>query len=390
MREEMNMDKKLRRTTSVAIIALICFALFATGCGGDSYDAAYTSPSNSYKAASEAAYDYYDDYDYGYATEDSYSNGGSYSSPSSGKENTDLYDNSNTDSSRKLIKRVSMSLETLEFDKSISMIEEYVRSYNGYIESSDVRYNDYYTTYRGNSVQSRSANYTIRIPNNIVDDFVSNAGNIGNVVSSTTNTEDITLGYLDVESRAKALKIQQERLLALLEEAQTVDEIISLEDRISQVTYELESKESTLRNYDSLVSYSTVNISLTEVTKITEPEPETMGQRISSGLSNTFENIGNGLQNFLVNFIVDLPYIVVFLIFSGIIALIVVLIVKLSIRGSRKRAAKRAAAQPAMANEYGNPVNGPVYNGPLNNSPINNDPVNNGPLNNPGNDQTDN
>ena len=270
------MKKIFKRNICLAVALFVCLALIPTGCGGDSAADSYVSNSGSYKNSADPAM-----YEYGYSTEASYSDdynadySSTVSTTSSGKNDSDLYENDNADSSRKLIKRVSMHLETLEFDKSVSMIEEYVRRYNGYIEASNVYYNERYSDYYKSSLSNRTAEYTVRIPNNLVDGFVSSAGDIGNIISNQTSTEDITLGYLDVESRAKALKIQQERLLALLEEASSVEEIISLEDRISQVTYELESKESVLRNYDSLVSFSTVNLSLTEVNKITEPEPET-------------------------------------------------------------------------------------------------------------------
>ncbi|MCR5325070.1 MAG: DUF4349 domain-containing protein [Lachnospiraceae bacterium] len=324
------MNKK-RLFASAAV--LLTSVLILSGCGGSK---SADTDSASFKGA-VATSESYSNADYGYSSDgDYYYDDAPQSYASGNKENTDYLDNSDTDSSRKLIKRVSMTLETLEFDKSIAMINEYVQQYHGYIENSSVHNSDYYTTYYDRKF-NRSATYTIRIPNNLVDQFVSNAGNIGNITSSSTGTEDITLGYLDVESRAKALKIQQERLLALLEEASSVDEIISLEDRISQVTYELESRESTLRNYDNLVSYSTVTINLNEVARISEPVPETMGERISSGFRETMYDITEGLKDFVVWFVVNLPYIIIFLIVVAIAITICCLIVK----GFKKHTVKK-------------------------------------------------
>ncbi|MBO4414846.1 MAG: DUF4349 domain-containing protein [Lachnospiraceae bacterium] len=310
--------------------AILISALVLSGCGGSKSDRAYSGGNSASLKESSATADYAPGYasDVEYYYDDvAYDTSYSQSNTTTGKENTDYLDNNDTNSSRKLIKRVSMSLETLEFDKSISMIEDYVREYHGYIENSSVHNNDYYTTYYNRSY-NRSASYTIRIPNDLVDQFVSNAGNIGNITSNSTSTEDITLGYLDVESRAKALEIQQERLLALLEEASSVDEIISLEDRISQVTYELEARKSTLRNYDNLVSYSTVTITLNEVARITEPVPETVGERIASGFRETMYDITEGLKDFVVWFVVNLPYIIIFLIVVAIAITICCLIIK--------------------------------------------------------------
>ena len=349
------MKKDNKRFFSLMTVLLV-LALMLSGCGGSKHDNGYFADTNSKTAMPAAGTN---DYYYGYASDEDYYNEEpmpEVSTTSYGKENTDYLNNSETDSSRKLIKRVSMTLETLEFEKSVSMIEEYVRQYHGYVENSSVHNSDYYTTYYDKRF-NRSASYTIRIPNNLIDQFVSNAGNIGNITASTTSTEDITLGYLDVESRAKALDIQLERLLALLEQASSVDEIISLEDRISQVTYELEARKSTLRNYDNLVSYSTITITLNEVTRISEPVPETVGQRISTGFRETMYDITEGLKDFVVWFVVNLPYIIIFLIVVAIAITICILIIrgfkKLSVkkyeRDQKKLQAKREAYEKQQA-----------------------------------------
>lgn len=344
------MKKKFVRSIAAAFAVMFCIGALS-GCGGEKYS--YDSASSQSFKTSSTNGAKPESYEYGLADEaETY-----YSSntKTSGGENADYYENENTESSRKLIKRVSLTLETLEFDQSVGMIEEYVRRFNGYIESSNIHNNDYYTTYYNRNYSNRSASYVIRVPNNLIDQFVSSAGNIGNIISNSTSTEDITLGYLDVESRAKALKIQQERLLALLEEAKSVEEIISLEDRISQVTYELESRESTLRNYDNLVSYSTISIVLNEVQRISEPVPETVGERISSGFRETMYDITEGLKDFVVWFVVNLPYIIIFLLVLALATVIVIAIVKffkkLGLKSYAKRQKKLQARQEAYAKQ---------------------------------------
>ena len=53
--------------------------------------------------------------------------------------------------------------------------------------------------------------------------------------------DDVTLRYVDVDSHKKALETEQERLLALLEKAENVEDIITIENRLSDVRYELEN-----------------------------------------------------------------------------------------------------------------------------------------------------
>ena len=63
--------------------------------------------------------------------------------------------------------------------------------------------------------------------------------------------DDVTLRYVDVDSHKKALETEQERLLALLEKAENVEDIITIENRLSDVRYELENYESQIRLLDN-------------------------------------------------------------------------------------------------------------------------------------------
>ena len=314
-------------------------AVIFAGCSkGASYDNAYSAQkTDSYRGA--AATSSKADFGYRGATEDiSYAEAdlpGDYNNGSSGTTTV-----TPQDTGRKLIRRVQMNVESLEFDQSVQTIESYVTAFGGYIESSSISDTNYYYGYSYNlSSKARIANYVLRIPGERLDGFLSQAGNIGNITSQSTSSEDITLSYLDLEARTESFEIQQERLLALLEKAETVDEIISLEDRLSEVRYQIESQRSQLKNYDNLVSYSTVNISLVEVVRITAPEPVTMGERISQGLSDTFYDLGEWFKDFAVGFVINLPYI---LIWAVIIFVIIFVIVKI-VKGSKKRREKKQA-----------------------------------------------
>jgi len=135
------------------------------------------------------------------------------------------------------------------------------------------------------------------------------------------STEDITLQYADTESRLKSLEIQQERLLALLEKADTLEEIIALESRLSEVRYELELHGKTLRTYDNLVDYATITLYIQEVVRMTSPKPMGIWERIGSGLSDTIYNIYEGFTNFFVSLIINIPYLIIWCIIIGILIL---------------------------------------------------------------------
>ena len=94
---------------------------------------------------------------------------------------------------------------------------------------------------------------TARIPAKRLDEFVQRVGEQSNITNKEERVEDVTLQYVDLESRKKALATEQDRLLELLEKAESVEDIISIEARLSDVRYELESMESQLRTLNNQI-----------------------------------------------------------------------------------------------------------------------------------------
>jgi hypothetical protein len=241
----------------------------------------------------------------------------------------------------KIIRTFYMDVETQEFDSLITKLDSEIGRLNGYVETSKVSGRSFY-----DRSGARVASIKARIPRDRVDEFVNVVGESANVINKQETTENVTLQYADIESRKKALEIEQERLFVLLEKADTLDSIVTLESRLSEIRYQLQNYETTLRTYDNKVEYSTVTLSIQEVEKLT-PHVEikqTVGTRIKNGFSQTMYNISEGLQNLLVWFVVNLPYL---LIWAAIIAAIVLVIVKVYKKMMGDEASKKPPTPPA-------------------------------------------
>ena len=208
----------------------------------------------------------------------------------------------------KIIRIVNLEVETLEFNDFINSIENKISSLGGYIESADIsgRRFDY-----GN--RNRYGNIIARIPKNKLDAFVDHVDDNSNVVNRSQSTENVTLDYVDTESRKKALEIEQERVFELLEKADSIDMIITLESRLTSIRYELQNYETKLRTIDNKVDYSTVTIDVYEVQRITPEivEKPTVLSRIKTGFSETIYDLSEGFKDFFVWFVVNLPYIII-------------------------------------------------------------------------------
>jgi len=217
-------------------------------------------------------------------------------------------------SHQKLIRNVSMQAETEDLDALLKVMEARLKELGGYVEKKEV--------YRGsaNAQQgSRSASLTLRIPAEKADAFVEKVGEAANITSTTEDVKDVTLQYVATESRIAALETEQARLLELLSKAATMNDLLLIESRLTEVQTELEEVTSQLRLYDNLVDYATVQLRVQEVREYTQPEEEGFWQRIGSGLSRNFKNLGVFLSNLLVFLITSVPY---FLVIGAIIALI--------------------------------------------------------------------
>lgn len=224
--------------------------------------------------------------------------------------------------SQKLIKTVSLSMETKEFDPLLENIRSKVEELGGYIESSEISGSSYYSVQ-----ENRYAWLTLRIPADKLDGFVTVVSELGNVTSKNESVEDITLQYVDVEGRKQALETEQARLLELLERAETMEDIIAIESRLSEVRYELQSYGSTLRTYDNQVNYSTVSIRISEVERVTPViEKRTFLEEIQYRLSDNLYDIGQGIRNFVIWFISSLPYLIIW---AAVIAVLVLVVRKI-------------------------------------------------------------
>ena len=234
------------------------------------------------------------------------------------------------DENNKIIRTANLTIQTTEFDSSIEALNRLTEENSGYYENAEVDSGSYY-----NQKANRSAYYVVRVPKENFVAFRDGTGGIGHVYSIYESTQDVGETYYDTEARLETLTTKRDRLLALLEKAEEMEDIISLENALADVQYQIDQHTATLRKYDSLIGYSTFYIRINEVTKISE-EPavtETFGSKFVSSLKKGFAEFGEGVQDFAIWFARNLIGIIIF-------AAIVVAAVFIVRRQVRRRRAK--------------------------------------------------
>ena len=220
---------------------------------------------------------------------------------------------------QKIIYTAYLEMESTAFDDTVAALTELTRTCGGYFSSSNVR--NYQSGYR-------SASYVIRVPAERYEDFLAQAGELCHVLRRNSTADDISDEYYDIDGRLTTQKTKLARLQELLKQAKNMEDIITIESAISDTEMQIEYLSGTLKRYDALVDYSTVDIQLQEVYRLsnTEEPVKGFGSRFITALKSGWENFVDDTEDFLV----DLAY-------SWMWVLIWIVIIFVAVRVIRRR-----------------------------------------------------
>ena len=243
--------------------AVLVMAMCLSGCG---HSASYSeAPSASYMkedmeyAAEEAAYDVADGTYMADAEAAMEAGGAMKDSGSNGEETSAL----RAQDGQKIVYTGNLSIQTLEYDKSAASIRKKIREAGGFSESeseSDRDYNWY--RYSTGSSSTRSLSITARIPSEKFESFMDSLSGDGKIMNRSMNAENISQVYANKETYKKALEKEQERLLAMMDKAETIEDMIAVESRLSDVERQLNAYKTDLSAMDKDVQYSTIYINI--------------------------------------------------------------------------------------------------------------------------------
>lgn len=247
----------------------------------------------------------------------------------------------------KIIYSGSATVETKDFDKTVEALAKMVNDCGGFVESSSVTGNDFYTQHNGGTA-NRTAQYTFRIPVDKFKSFTDNLSTLGNVPYSSSNAENITPLYTDTEARLTIYQTKEARLLELLSKANSMEDILAIENSLSDVQYQIESLTSQIKNWDSLISYSSLSITVSEVSLYTEDDTSTLsyGEQLKEAFTRSIKGVGRFFKGFFKFIVGAFPVLVVL----AIIAVPVFFIV----RAAQKKKKAKMPPQVDLSNRDNN------------------------------------
>lgn len=207
---------------------------------------------------------------------------------------------------QKLIRTVRMDAQTLSMNPLMAWLDSQVAELGGYYEQKSVRRSGS----RDDGSYYQYADLMIRIPAENLDQFVSQIGQEANVTSKSETTENVTLTYVSTQSRVLALETEQTRLLELLENAENMEDLLTIEARLTDVRWQLENYASQLRVLDNQVNYSTIYLNIREVDEPTVMTERTVWQKIGDGFSENAIDLWSGMVNIFIWLLSSLPYLI--------------------------------------------------------------------------------
>lgn len=320
----------MKKISLVSLATVLCILLSA--CSSAVNDSMTESASNEYK-------------NHYYTTSDSFDAEISYETNESlgyGNVDSGTAGNGNGDTvllAEKLVYTSYVTLETENFDKATEELHKTIATLGGIIISENA-YNLNKVNYSG----YRSLEMIVRIPQENYDTFHAGLAESYNIASIRNTVDNLTETYYDNENRLKSYRIQEERLFTMLEQAKTVSEMLSIEERLCEVQYQIESLTNTQNTIDNDVKYATFHLNLEEVTKYTTPAPKTFVDRLGETLADSGEAFLDVAENLLFMFIYLAPYLVIL----AVILVIVIVAVK---RSNKKRLSQLQTASEVQKNE---------------------------------------
>lgn len=207
---------------------------------------------------------------------------------------------------RKIIFNATIALRVDDLDEGANLLFGLVEQSGGYISSSSTH---------GNAGSARSSEWTMRIPGGKFSGFTKSVAGLGEVVTNTMTSQEVTAEFHDLEARIRNKQQEEKRLQDYLDNSTAkLEDILKVEKEITRVRGEVESMQGRMRVLADLTSLSTVTVRMSEVVEFVPPllasEPA-FGDQIASTWASTVDSIADFGQAIVLLAIKVVPWSVV-------------------------------------------------------------------------------
>ncbi len=205
---------------------------------------------------------------------------------------------------RKIVYTADLDLAVGSFDGVPERVTELAGKFEGYIARSDMQ---------GSAGHSRGGQWTLRIPAENLDRFLLAAKELGEIRRSSSNSQDVSAEYFDIEARIRNKKQEEDRLLKHLDTStKRLDEILTIEREISRVRGEVEQLTGRLKLLHDVSTLATVNLRIEELSKFVPEPASTYGDRVAQAWAGSIRRLSGLGQTVSIALVVLTPWLVTF------------------------------------------------------------------------------
>ena len=182
---------------------------------------------------------------------------------------------------KKIIKDGEVRVEVENLAGSKRQVDTLLNQFEAYYENEYFNSSDYQSSYE----------LKIRVPSDNFEALLSaiESGE-GKVLSKNVTARDVTEEYVDLSIRLDNNREYLKRYNELLARANSVNDILEIQERTRRIEEEIDAKLGRLKYLDDQVNFSTLNLTLTEYHEVTaQRESRNFGRQVWRALGNGFD-----------------------------------------------------------------------------------------------------
>jgi hypothetical protein len=186
---------------------------------------------------------------------------------------------------RKIIYSASVEVIVKDLEALRAEVERIVEERKGYVAKSDVS---------GESGSRRTATWTLKVPAEKFRDTVAALAALGNTVRNSSDSQDVTEEFIDLQARIKNLKAEEETLNKLLkDQAVRLEDVLKIREQIKTVRGDIERAEGRLKYLATMAAMSTVSLTAREDASYVPPTAPTFGSRVSETFDSSVATLSD-------------------------------------------------------------------------------------------------
>lgn len=202
-----------------------------------------------------------------------------------------------TSADRLVIKNANLSIVVDDPEKSMNEIAALAERLGGFVVSSNL-----YQSTLSNGTEVPTANITVRVPAESLQDALNTIQNSARDVLSTNQSgQDVTAEYTDLKSRLRNLEDAETLLRQIMEEATDTQDILNAFNQLNSITEQIEVLKGQIKYYEESAAMSAITVDLIASQAM---QPLTIGGWEPAGVAKeAIQALINALQG-LVNILI--------------------------------------------------------------------------------------